>query len=381
MAHTPKVLFRGLVGVTDSPGITWSAATMPRSTTWGSVAYGNGTFVAVSTFGTAATSTDGVTWAENTLPGGLGYGAVTFGNGTFVALPSSASTSVATSSNGINWTLNTIGSNLWNAVAYGNGMFLAVGNATNNCATSPDGVNWTTRAMTGLPSQNWLGVTFGDGKFVATGNSTSGGMTHDGITWTAATLPTGTAWYGVTYGNGTFVAVLAGGSTAGTSTNGTSWSVQNIASGTWRGLTYVNGMFVTTSADSSSKVATSLNGAIWTVRSLPVAGNYYALTSGGGAVVAISGSDVATSPAHGTVLYTVPPATTAVITDLHVENSAAGAVTASLALDRVFALFGTSMAATSSVDLSVRQVLPAGATISGFGTGQLTVLVNGVEIT
>jgi len=51
-------------------------------------------------------------------------------------------------------------------VTYGNGMFVAVGNA-GKLLTSPDGVTWTARdSGTGQPL---FGVAYGHGTFVAVG--------------------------------------------------------------------------------------------------------------------------------------------------------------------------------------------------------------------
>jgi hypothetical protein len=52
-------------------------------------------------------------------------------------------------------------------VAYGNGLFVAVGDR-GTILTSPDGVNWTERTS----GTNWLfGVTYGNGTFVAVGGT------------------------------------------------------------------------------------------------------------------------------------------------------------------------------------------------------------------
>jgi hypothetical protein len=53
-----------------------------------------------------------------------------------------------------------------NAVAYGNGLFVAVGYG-GTILTSPDGAGWTAR--TSGTSNALLGVAYGNGKFVAVG--------------------------------------------------------------------------------------------------------------------------------------------------------------------------------------------------------------------
>ncbi|MGY2954787.1 hypothetical protein ACVWZQ_002946, partial [Thermostichus sp. MS-CIW-29] len=72
---------------------------------------------------------------------------------------------------GVSWTQRTSGtSNQLNGVAYGNGLFVAVG-WDGTILTSPDGVSWTQRTS---GTSNWLnGVAYGNGLFVAVGwNST-----------------------------------------------------------------------------------------------------------------------------------------------------------------------------------------------------------------
>lgn len=59
-----------------------------------------------------------------------------------------------------------VGTNRWNAIAYGNGKYVAVG-ASGYVTTSTDGINWTTPTKAG--TEEWSSVAFGNGKFVAVG--------------------------------------------------------------------------------------------------------------------------------------------------------------------------------------------------------------------
>ena len=66
---------------------TWTASTLPSSSNWISVTYGNGMFVAVAYGSTAAAySTNGSTWTASTLPSSSTWYSVTYGNGMFVAV-------------------------------------------------------------------------------------------------------------------------------------------------------------------------------------------------------------------------------------------------------------------------------------------------------
>jgi hypothetical protein len=67
----------------------------------------------------------------------------------------------------VSWTQRTSGTSNWlNGVAYGNGLFVAVGDG-GTILTSPDGVSWTQR--TSGTSNQLNGVAYGNGLFVAVG--------------------------------------------------------------------------------------------------------------------------------------------------------------------------------------------------------------------
>lgn len=100
----------------------------------------------------------------------------------------------------------TAGTNRWQGVAYGNGVYVAVGN-NGYTSYSFDGSTWSTPTTVG--SQSWYSVTFGNGKFVAVGNQGYTATTEDGVTWTTPAKVTGLSnrLQSVRYGNGIFVAV------------------------------------------------------------------------------------------------------------------------------------------------------------------------------
>jgi hypothetical protein len=155
-------------------GLTWTAGgALPASATWTSVTYGGGKFVAVASGGTqAAYSTDnGLTWTTATLPSSTNWKSVAFGNNRFVAVSSTSGTAAAYSLNGIDWEASTIENAAYQSVAYGQGTFFAIG-ATTTAASSPDGVVWTGR---NIGTNNSASVTFGNtnriGKFVTISNS------------------------------------------------------------------------------------------------------------------------------------------------------------------------------------------------------------------
>jgi hypothetical protein len=72
----------------STDGITWNSSTLPASSTWTSITYGNGLFVAVSNANSPAVgslySTDGITWNISNLK--IQADKVTYGQGIFLAI-------------------------------------------------------------------------------------------------------------------------------------------------------------------------------------------------------------------------------------------------------------------------------------------------------
>jgi len=92
---------------------------------------------------------------------------------------------ILTSPDGTAWTLRNSGtSNDLRSVAYGNGLFVAVGE-DGAILTSPDGASWTQR--TSGTSNRLRGVTYGNGLFVAVGDRGAILTSPDGVNWTAQT--------------------------------------------------------------------------------------------------------------------------------------------------------------------------------------------------
>ncbi|MCX6390488.1 MAG: hypothetical protein NT122_07685, partial [Solirubrobacterales bacterium] len=98
---------------------------------------------------------------------------------------------VMTRTDGASWTSQTVATNDWQSITYGNGLFVAVSTtgAGNRVMTSPDGVTWTQR--TSASDTNWLGVAAGNGVFAAVAGDGSA-MTSNPSS-AAATLDTGTS--------------------------------------------------------------------------------------------------------------------------------------------------------------------------------------------
>jgi hypothetical protein len=232
--------------VTSPDGITWTArgggssTFRPTRASYGPDASGVNRIVVVGVSPSAAansmTSSNGTTWTPVTIVNNAAYFfGVANGNGTFVTTVDSGSTSNIYYSRypSISWTAATgspVSANGWHAVTYGNGTFVAVTRfavQTNQVAYSADGITWS--YATAPTSSNLLGVAYGNGLFVAVGASGAIMTSPDGITWTARTSPTTGSLRGVAYGNGLFVALtyVASPSYCVVSQDGITWSLRS----------------------------------------------------------------------------------------------------------------------------------------------------------
>jgi hypothetical protein len=145
-----------------------------------------------------------------------------------------------------------------NAVTYGDGLFVAVGD-TGAILTSPDAATWTVRYTNA--ALNLKGVAYGNGKFVAGGYYGQVLTSPDGLTWTIA-VTNSQAFSKVRFAAGVFLATTSGGNHLGVSTNGVQWNFYTVNPGIYD-VAYANGIFV---GGSAAGVVTSTNLTSWTFR-------------------------------------------------------------------------------------------------------------------
>ena len=261
---------------TSPDGTTWTLRQSVSPRTHRSIAYGNGRFVAVTTESSGfATSVDGVTWTAGINAGGStnALNSITFGNGLFVA---AGTNTILTSPDGVNWTNRTpAGSFTFNGVAYGNGAYVAVANAVSSLGvafrSTDGGVTWTQVAATGLTT-NLSAVAYGAGMFTAVGASGGAITSADGgVTWSVVTTNTTNALNAVTFANGQFVIVGAA-STILTSQSLTAPAGLTLtarpfvaASLTLSGVAYGDGTFVAVNSSSTGFYLVSSDAVTWTL--------------------------------------------------------------------------------------------------------------------
>lgn len=81
-------------------------------------------------------------------------------------------------------------------------------------------------------------------------------------------------------------------------------------------------------------------------------------------------------------LYTVPAATTALVTEIIINNTTAGDITPTLALGGVDFLTGTPVPGNGMITIGLKQVLSAAETITGLASAAgLNVFISGVQVT
>ena len=230
-----------------------------------SITYGNSIFVIASNADNGIyTSSDGINWinrelkvysnyAKNNIK--ASFNTVRFVNNQFVIVTGTQYTNsagaitrreghVLVSNNGINWTDKVELANSLMEIAYGNGMYVAVG-TEGSIYTSTDLSNWTKRISN--TSLKLVGVSFGKGLFVITGDSGTILTSSDGINWVKQVSNTDSYLIRSRYGNGMYVAVGYN-CTVLTSIDGINWTEQDdgFTGGTWYGMVYANNRYVIT---------------------------------------------------------------------------------------------------------------------------------------
>ena len=177
-----------------------------------------------------------------------------------------------------------IGTNSWNAIAYGNGKYVAVG-SSGYVTTSTNGTSWTTPVRIG--TEDWYSVTYGNGKFVAVGRKNAM-MSTNGTSWTTYNNVSTSYLISVTFGNGKFV-MVGSSSYIGTSTNGTSWTKQTANGGYLTDVIFAGDKFRTVGQE--GLYTESSDGTNWTTkRFATLTSNYVTRIAYGNNTVVFAGA-------------------------------------------------------------------------------------------
>lgn len=196
----------------------------------------------------------GASWSLISVPENANdWRAVAFGDGVFVAVSADGSNRVMRSEDyGASWSaVSAAEANAWYGVAYGGGVWVSVAaSGTNRVQRSVDGGE-TWSAIAAASANTWRDVAYGDGVFVAVSDSTDAIMrsTDLGLTWTQVSVSVSNTK--IVFGNGVFV-INSGTTYVQRSTDlGITWeTAQTVASGNLLRSVYANGAFLI-SADAS----------------------------------------------------------------------------------------------------------------------------------
>ena len=182
-------------------------------------------------------------WTAGSDTGKTDLQDITYGNGVYVAVGDASAISSTNGNLWLNRVIPTLGSGTYSAVTYGAQQFVAIATGTNETAKTANGVTWTTAGN--MPtSAAWGSIAYGNGRYVAieTGTaSTKAAISYDrGTTWVAAVLPASTTWRKIAYGQGVFVCI-SDGTIAATSPDGIVWTQRVLpSSSNWRGAAFGN---------------------------------------------------------------------------------------------------------------------------------------------
>jgi hypothetical protein len=225
---------------------------------------------------------------------GLGVGtikSVAYGNGTFVAVGGEWIS--LTTLTGENWFSRSRGTgNYLEGVFFGQGQFYAGGievgfqGAYTSALiyASDDGIVWSGRARIELPGINnsFVSITQGGGTLVAVGGSGRIATSQDGTVWVDRLSPTNVTYRSVAYGNGRFVAVAL--ATAIESQDGITWSLRSLPA-KLLGISFGSGLFV--GVGGNGAILTSETGENWTPRDSGTTNHLLAVVHGNGVFVAV----------------------------------------------------------------------------------------------
>ena len=261
---------------------------LPQGNDLSCVASGNGVLVALGQAGARVVShDDGATWVSHHA-GQVETTGLAYGNGLFVAVGSewvpaldSALPRIQTSTDGVLWTNQSPESRqgeLIEDVAFGSGCFVAV-TSTGAARRSTNGLDWT-RVENAVPF-GLVKVAFGNGLFVAAARDDFYGIlltavSADGLTWSNPDHGSSSYPTPIAFGSGNFVVTIDdnyppyGLAYGLVSKYGVNWAPSSMATGSIQALCFGGGRFVAAAHD-LSVTSTSTDGTHWTTHATGLA--------------------------------------------------------------------------------------------------------------
>jgi hypothetical protein len=259
-------------------------------------------------------SLDLETWHPRNNEGSGSFGDIAYGGGVFVAIGHDPAGTIWRSADGETWTNITsasISTALLSGATYGEGLFIVTGSG-GEILSSPDGLTWT-RQGASVTSATLSAATYGNGMFVAGGST--GRIVHspNGIDWQEV-LTDDSAWFkGLVYGEGLFVAVGDAGA-IGTSPDGAIWTERGSEIADLTAVSYGNGMFIATGP--GGLIVTSGDGITWTPSTLGTAEDLAGIHYFKGFFVIVGANGVILYSADGTDWFEADTEITANLTGI-----------------------------------------------------------------
>jgi hypothetical protein len=203
----------------SADGIQWTnGSSAPVNAFLRSVVYTYGQFVAVGCNSEdrpyVLTSSNGMDWTSQSVPGNSPLWAVcASGSASQPMYIAVGADGIFSSTNGRNWAVQSVDNTTLYDAGWHQGRFIVIGNDTS--LTSSDGISWSPTAPLSFFTQH-LGSSGADGALVAVGYYSGWGgegysgrlqASADGLTWPGDALVFSPALRGITYGGNSFVAV------------------------------------------------------------------------------------------------------------------------------------------------------------------------------
>ncbi|MCU7886299.1 MAG: hypothetical protein KZQ82_19080 [Candidatus Thiodiazotropha sp. (ex Lucinoma annulata)] len=264
----------GMVAISQD-GIDWNIQDTELNSIPNDIAWNGTQLVAVGRDEIVATSLDGINWSQQTVSlydsNYEIYSSIIWTGQRFVAVGSigsfSSTGSVMTSEDGIHWSwpdlpplLTPHGRPSFLDVVWADNQVVAVGQ-WGLIATSPNGITWT--IIESDITETALSVTWNGSKLILTTDTDAIYTSDDGVTWVKHSWGATAPLFDSTWTGSEFVAVGAGGALV-SSTDGENWlaasqsaSYKGLKDVVWNGSQYI-------AVGREGEVLSSLDGIVWT---------------------------------------------------------------------------------------------------------------------
>lgn len=279
----------------STDGASWTTYTISTTNSENLIdlAYGNDRFVSVGVGGTVMVSTDGITWSDYSISDTITLFGVAYGNGVFVAVGSlqflqnnNTDTYAYYSTDGTSWTRVTLPMEDWvGKISYENGNFYVPG--ANGIISSSDGITWST--VYTQSNGYYLDITYENGTYLATGYFGRTVTSTDASSWSQDTASSGWLKSNDSYNNK--LIIIDGFGTILLSTNGgTSWTTNDVS----ETVSSLEDVYANSTAyvvvGGSGKILYSSDASNWSVYDTGESDSIGSVTYGDGQFVALQGA-------------------------------------------------------------------------------------------